>query len=436
VVDEGFLMATYDGSETCSLRSLLDKNGRFDVDTAAFIGAEVARALVSARRLGRCYENLGMDDIFVAPDDTITLRNDSHSAKKSTTQQADIYAVGSILYELTTGCPSESGRNHRPLGGVDWLIDPAFEAVVEQAISDSPRTQFKTTSAFLEALRVVSQPPDVGPSTLKAKSRKQFASVGGGVAVLLVVIAVAMLGRGHSNNQAVAMPAPDLRSYVAIPLTTTDASSVGTPIVGPEIDDGSATPNSPDPSPNEAPVEATPAAAVPVVAPSPEATPTSTPVPAPKPVAPTQSRKSSPAPTAAPTPTDNNSVPAPPTTSAPTTTTAAPKPTTTTTAAGPGRLSQPTGVRSEFMTSTGVIIEWNAVPNATGYVVQLKQGGSNGTQVRYVNTSKPSVNFAGLNARTTYTVLIWPSDAAVPGGPGTNQPHAEFTFTTDQTGAA
>jgi hypothetical protein len=43
-----------------------------------------------------------------------------------------------------------------------------------------------------------------------------------------------------------------------------------------------------------------------------------------------------------------------------------------------------------------------------------------------------SVSFTALQPNTTYTALIWPTDAGNPGGPGGNQPHAEYSFTTTQ----
>jgi hypothetical protein len=39
-------------------------------------------------------------------------------------------------------------------------------------------------------------------------------------------------------------------------------------------------------------------------------------------------------------------------------------------------------------------------------------------------------NFGNLKPGTHYTALIWPSDPADPGGPGSNQPHTELGFTT------
>lgn len=101
------------------------------------------------------------------------------------------------------------------------------------------------------------------------------------------------------------------------------------------------------------------------------------------------------------------------------------------TSSGSGRLPAITGLSEPIKGPTGVRFTWNAVPGATGYVCLLKKGGANGTDVNgpFVVTS-PVCNFGGLKSKTAYTAFIWPSDATDPGGTGSNQPHAQYSFTT------
>lgn len=102
-----------------------------------------------------------------------------------------------------------------------------------------------------------------------------------------------------------------------------------------------------------------------------------------------------------------------------------------------GRLSAPSGLHLTVDGATGVRLLWNPVAGANGYICQLKRGGNNGPTVNgpFFTTFRdpsglPGCNFGGLAGSTHYTALIWPSDSADPGGPGSNQPHAEFGFTT------
>lgn len=95
-----------------------------------------------------------------------------------------------------------------------------------------------------------------------------------------------------------------------------------------------------------------------------------------------------------------------------------------------GRLPAPSGLQLKNGRS-GVEFTWAPVKGATGYVCQLKRGGENGpNQNGPFTVSGPECNFGGLTPNTEYTALIWPTDAADQGGPGSNQPHVQRTFTT------
>lgn len=96
-----------------------------------------------------------------------------------------------------------------------------------------------------------------------------------------------------------------------------------------------------------------------------------------------------------------------------------------------GRLTAPTGLRVTVRGKTGVQVTWNGVPGASGYVAQAKTGGPNGANANGpFSTSSTVANFGNLKPGTSYTALIWPSDAQIKGGPNTGQPHAQVSFTT------
>lgn len=100
-----------------------------------------------------------------------------------------------------------------------------------------------------------------------------------------------------------------------------------------------------------------------------------------------------------------------------------------------GRLTMPVVTGLPVKGKTGVKVAWLKVPGATGYVAQCKKGGENGQVVNgpfNVPASQLYANFGNLTAGTSYTALIWPSSATIPGGPGSNQPHAQYGFTTNK----
>ncbi len=98
---------------------------------------------------------------------------------------------------------------------------------------------------------------------------------------------------------------------------------------------------------------------------------------------------------------------------------------------GGGRLSAPSGVHLTIDGKTGVRLQWTPVQGATSYVAQCKLGGPNGTGVNGPFTvTAPVANFGHLSPKRRYTALIWPGDPSDPGGPGSSQPHTEYSFTT------
>lgn len=99
-----------------------------------------------------------------------------------------------------------------------------------------------------------------------------------------------------------------------------------------------------------------------------------------------------------------------------------------------GRLTPPLGLHLTVDGATGVRVNWLPVPGATGYVALCKKGGDNGQIVNgpfaVQGNGTTRANFGGLAPSTSYTALIWPSSATIAGGPGSDQPHAEYAFKT------
>lgn len=99
--------------------------------------------------------------------------------------------------------------------------------------------------------------------------------------------------------------------------------------------------------------------------------------------------------------------------------------------AGSGRLPAPGALHVSELSTGSAQIAWNSVPGATGYTVECKQGGANGNTVSGpFATNGPFANFGGLKSKTKYTAFVWPGDSNDKGGPGSNQPNVEISFTT------
>lgn len=393
-------IAGNDGVER-RLDEMLVLDGPFDIARATYVGARIASSLESAHQLGLVHGELAPSHVLIGDSDVITLADFGTEEAAPETIEADVRALGALLYEIASGYSPEKHENQRRptrLSDINWSIPSEYESVVERALDGSRKDRFVRASQVCDALNQLGR---LEP----ARSREPFepnhmATVAVCAVVGVVALGVLLLTNGNASQRNVATAS----NLGGVSQSFGPSGFVNSPRFGEPIE----TPNA-------------------IVAPAPD-------VVAASPVIQTPSVAVVPAVnTITPTPVKSLALPRTPTTTTPpplpppTTTTMAPTPPTT----APGRLTAPENVHLTELSTTSAQLAWDSVQNSSGYVVQLKLGGNNGTVVKAPFTvTNTYVSFSGLKSGAKYTALIWPSDASIPGGPGSNQPHDEFSFTT------
>ena len=184
-----FAMPFIDGE---SLRQRMARDGALPLDESLSIVREVADALGYAHRRGVMHRDIKPDNIllsnghaFVADFGVARAIQSSEQALTNTgmsvgtpaymapeqaagernlDERVDVYALGSVLYEMLAGTPAFTGpsrmaivvraRNSdpRPIHVVRAAVTPALDAVILKAMSRTPADRYATMSAFWDAI--------------------------------------------------------------------------------------------------------------------------------------------------------------------------------------------------------------------------------------------------------------------------------------------
>ncbi len=188
-----FAMPFIDGE---SLRQRMTREGALPLDASLSIVRQVAEALAYAHGRGVMHRDIKPDNILLAngrafvadfgiaraiessgPALTNTgmsvgtpayMAPEQAAGERNLDERVDVYALGSVLYEMLAGTPAFTGvsrmaiavraRNNdpRPIHRVRVAVTPALDAVILKAMSRTPADRYATMSAFRDAIAAAS----------------------------------------------------------------------------------------------------------------------------------------------------------------------------------------------------------------------------------------------------------------------------------------
>ncbi len=179
-------------AEGKSLRALQAKKERFDVDEALGIARQVAGALVYLHAQGIVHRDLKPDNVLMTPGGQVKLLDFGIAMDEAARRltwfglsppvgtpdymapeqvrgkrgdvRTDVYALGTMLYEMITGgLPYDAGNAHammrakvtqnaRPPRELLPGLDPKVEEIIMHAIEREPRERYATAKDMLDDL--------------------------------------------------------------------------------------------------------------------------------------------------------------------------------------------------------------------------------------------------------------------------------------------
>ncbi len=181
---DAFIVMELVGGTT--LRNLLERFGRLDIDTARHVARGVAEALDHAHTKGIVHRDVKPENVLVTPDgqvkvvdfgiakalgpQSMRLTTDrpigtiAYVAPEQLTGadvdgRADVFALGAMVYEMLTGRPPFRGDTPQAVAAarlqqpvLDAGISPGIDGAVARATRADPQERFDTPGEFARAL--------------------------------------------------------------------------------------------------------------------------------------------------------------------------------------------------------------------------------------------------------------------------------------------
>lgn len=224
---DGHLWFTMPFIEGESLRQRLARVGQLAIEDALVILRETADALGFAHARGVIHRDIKPDNILLADGHafvadfgiaralestgeklTVTgtsvgtpayMAPEQAVGEKELDARVDIYALGSVLYEMLAGAAAFTGpsaqaiivramtSDPQPIHPIRTAVTPALDAVILKAMSRTPADRYASMAAFVDAVSVASV--TLGPAKQSAVTRVPKAALAAGVVVAILLIA-------------------------------------------------------------------------------------------------------------------------------------------------------------------------------------------------------------------------------------------------------
>ncbi len=249
---DGFLYYVMPFVEGESLADKLYREGQLSLEESIAMAEQVAAALDYAHAHGVVHRDIKPDNIMLSSGEAIVsdfgiaravnaaggeqltgtgmalgtpayMSPEQCAGDSDIDGRTDIYALGSLLYELLAGEPPYTGptaqaiiakRMSEPVPQVSTLretVPQTVEAAINKALAKTPADRFATAGEFADALN----PSVVTPATGSAPRRVGFATAA--VLAVIAIVAVAIIRTGGSADaDGTALVAPLAQRSIAV----------------------------------------------------------------------------------------------------------------------------------------------------------------------------------------------------------------------------
>ena len=228
-----------------TLADLLERRGKLPADEASSLARQAALGLAHAHAAGLVHRDVKPQNLLLREDGVLKIADFGIARAAESTRltqlgtilgtaaylapeqavgeeagpEADVYALGAVLYELLTGRPpnefaslAELTAHHRdgaivPVRDLEPSVPPSLEALVMQCLAREPRFRPRSADEVARALAAADDKgltaatlPQPRPAAHRARLPRAWIWVAIAVAAALVTLVVGLVGFGGSER--------------------------------------------------------------------------------------------------------------------------------------------------------------------------------------------------------------------------------------------